>query len=155
MTNKILISPTITGTGAIAGTFTGDITGDVTGTVSSITNHSTSDLSEETNLYYTTARARGSIAVTDNGGDGSLSYNSTSGNITYTGPSPAETRSHFSAGTGVGISEGSISIGQAVGTTDNVTFNNIAGTLTTAAQGNITSLGTLTTLTVSGDITGT
>jgi hypothetical protein len=33
----------------------------------------------------------------------------------------------------------------------NVTFGNIAGTLTTAAQGNITSLGTLTSLNVSGD----
>ena len=33
LTNKTLTSPTITGTGAIAGTFTGDITGDVTGDV--------------------------------------------------------------------------------------------------------------------------
>ena len=34
LTNKTLTSPTITGTGAIAGTFTGDITGNVTGDVS-------------------------------------------------------------------------------------------------------------------------
>ena len=34
------------------------------------------------------------------------------------------------------------------GTAGDVAFNNIAGTLTTAAQGNVTSLGTLTTLTV-------
>jgi len=34
------------------------------------------------------------------------------------------------------------------GTAGNVAFGNIAGTLTTAAQGNVTSLGTLTTLTV-------
>ena len=33
LTNKTLTSPTITGTGAIAGTFTGNITGDVTGDV--------------------------------------------------------------------------------------------------------------------------
>ena len=33
LTNKTLTSPTITGTGAIAGTFTGDLTGDVTGDV--------------------------------------------------------------------------------------------------------------------------
>jgi hypothetical protein len=33
LTNKTLTSPTITGTGAIAGTFTGDITGNVTGDV--------------------------------------------------------------------------------------------------------------------------
>jgi hypothetical protein len=34
LTNKNLTSPTITGTGAIAGTFTGNLTGNVTGTVS-------------------------------------------------------------------------------------------------------------------------
>jgi hypothetical protein len=34
LTNKTLTSPTITGTGAIAGTFTGNLTGNVTGTVS-------------------------------------------------------------------------------------------------------------------------
>lgn len=34
LTNKTLTSPTITGTGAIAGTFTGNLTGDVTGNVS-------------------------------------------------------------------------------------------------------------------------
>ena len=33
LTNKTLTSPTITGTGAIAGTFTGDVTGNVTGDV--------------------------------------------------------------------------------------------------------------------------
>ena len=56
LTNKSLTSPTITGTGAIAGTFTGNVTGNVTGTVSSLSNHTTSDLAEGTNLYYTTAR---------------------------------------------------------------------------------------------------
>lgn len=41
---------------------------------------------------------------------------------------------------------------QALSTTDNVTFGNIAGTLTTAAQANVTSVGTLSSLTVSGDL---
>lgn len=40
-----------------AGTITADIVGDVTGQVSDISNHSTSDLTEGTNLYYTDARA--------------------------------------------------------------------------------------------------
>ena len=57
---------------------------------------STSDLSEGTNLYYTDARARGSVSVTDAGGDGSLSYDSSTGVITYTGVSAAETRAHLS-----------------------------------------------------------
>ena len=49
-----------------------------------------------TNLFYTNARARGAISVTDAGGDGSLAYNSTSGVITYTGASAAEARAHIS-----------------------------------------------------------
>ena len=65
--------------------------------------NSTSDLSEGTNEYFTTARARSAISVTDSGGDGSLSYNSTSGVITYTGPSASEVRAHFSVATGSGL----------------------------------------------------
>ena len=49
-----------------------------------------------TNQYYTSARSRGDISVTDSGGDGALSYNSTTGVITYTGPSAAETQNHIS-----------------------------------------------------------
>jgi len=49
-----------------------------------------------TNLYFTDARARAAISVTDAGGDGSLAYNSTTGVITYTGPSAAEARAHVS-----------------------------------------------------------
>jgi hypothetical protein len=67
--------------------------------------NTTADLVENTNLYYTNTRARGAISVTDSGGDGSLSYNNTTGVITYTGPSASEVRAHFSAansGTGFG-----------------------------------------------------
>jgi len=39
-----------------AGTITADLTGDVTGTVSSLSNHTTSDLTEGSNLYYTDQR---------------------------------------------------------------------------------------------------
>ena len=110
---------------------TADLVGDVTGTVSDISNHDTDDLAEgATNLYYTDSRARGAISVTDSGGDGSLSYNSSTGVLTYTGPSASEIRAHFSAGTGVDITSGVISIGQAVGTSDSVAFNSVnAGTL--------------------------
>ena len=69
----------------------------------------TADLAEDTNLYHTTARARGAISVTDAGGDGSLAYNSGTGVITYTGPSAAQVRAHFSASTGISISSGAIS----------------------------------------------
>jgi len=52
--------------------------------------------------------ARLAISVTDAGGDGSASYNSGTGVITYTGPSAAQVRAHFSGGTGITISSGSI-----------------------------------------------
>ena len=66
--------------------------------------NSTTDLSEGSNQYFTTSRARGSVSVTDSGGDGSLAYNSTSGVITYTGPSASEARAHFSVASGSGLS---------------------------------------------------
>tara|TARA_R100000231_G_scaffold112646_1_gene83523 strand:+ start:94 stop:1356 length:1263 start_codon:yes stop_codon:yes gene_type:complete len=65
--------------------------------------NSTTDLSEGTNQYFTTARARSSVSVTDSGGDGSLAYNNSTGVITYTGPSSTEVRSHLSAASGSGL----------------------------------------------------
>src|SRR6056300_778221 len=69
----------------------------------------TANITENTNLYYTDARARAAISVTDSGGDGSLSYNNSTGVLTYTGPSASEVRAHFSAGEGIDISSGEIS----------------------------------------------
>jgi len=103
---------------------------------------------------YADSDARGAISVTDSGGDGSLSYNNSTGVITYTGPSASEVRAHISGGTGVGVSNGAISIGQAVATNSNVTFNNVQvdGTLTSdditstniSVAGNATITGNLT-----------
>ena len=70
----------------------------------------TDDLSEgSSNQYFTNARARGAISVTDSGGDGSLGYNSTTGVITYTGPSATEVRAHLSVATGSGLTYNSTS----------------------------------------------
>ena len=66
--------------------------------------NTTNDLTENTNLYYTNARARASVSVTDSGGDGSLAYNNSTGVITYTGPSAAEARAHLSVASGSGLS---------------------------------------------------
>lgn len=52
----------------------------------------------------------GDISVTDAGGDGSLSYNNTTGVLTYTGPSASDVRAHFSAGTGITITSGAIAV---------------------------------------------
>ena len=94
-----------------------------------------------TNLYFTDTRARSAVSVTDSGGDGSLGYDSGTGVITYTGPSSSEVRAHFSGGTGVTISSGSVAIGQAVGTSDDVEFNQV----TASVVGNATIATTLQT----------
>ena len=107
------------------------------------------------------SQVRGKLSVTDSGGDGSLAYDSGTGVITYTGPSAAETRAHLSAGTGVGFSGGAISIGQAVGTTDNVSFGDLilSGDLT--VNGTTTTVNTATLnvsdniVVVNNDVTGT
>ncbi len=72
----------------------------------------------------------GSISVTDSGGDGSLSYDNSTGVITYTGPSAAEVRAHITAGTGITIASGEISIPQAITTSSDVTFNSVTANLT-------------------------
>lgn len=79
-----------------ASSFVGNITGNVTGTVSDISNHTTADLTENTNLYHTTARARGAISGTTSGtGFGGLSYNSTSGAMTYAKVTTANIRNQI------------------------------------------------------------
>ena len=65
--------------------------------------NTTADLGENTNLYFTNARARGAVSVTDAGGQGSLAYNSSTGVITYTGPSSSETRAELSVASGSGL----------------------------------------------------
>ncbi|MDA8928883.1 tail fiber domain-containing protein [Gammaproteobacteria bacterium] len=103
----------------------------------------TDNVSEgSSNLYFTTARARTSLSVTDSGGDGSLAYDNSTGAITYTGPSASEVRAHLSAGTGVTYSGGAISIGQSVATTASPTFADINVT------GNINVTGDLNTVSV-------
>ena len=72
---------------------------------------STDDLSEGTsNLYFTNARARGAISVSNASGDGELAYNSSTGVISYTGPSSAEVRAHLSGGDGIDYTSGTGSI---------------------------------------------
>lgn len=105
----------------------------------------TDDLSEGTlNLYFTDQRVHDAISVTDLSGDGSLTY--ANGIITYTGPSANEVRAHFSAGTGVSIANGEISIGQDVSPSSNVVFNDINATNNVIIDGNLTVSGTTTTV---------
>lgn len=89
----------------VAKVLTGDVVGDVTGQVSDISNHDTSALAEDPSattssgtMYFTDARSRASISVTDtSAGQGTLTYNSGTGVITYTGVSDAQIKGLFSA----------------------------------------------------------
>jgi len=68
----------------------------------------TTGVISSTITQYADSNARGAISVTDSGGDGALSYNASTGVITYTGPSASEVRAHFSGGTGITITDGVI-----------------------------------------------
>ena len=109
---------------------------------SALTAKSTSNLSEGSNLYYTSTRtdsdARNAISALDNGGDGSFTYNNATGAFTYTGPSASEVRNHFSAGTGVTISSGQISLAQSLDSSSTPTFGNITTTGYLAGPANFT-----------------
>ena len=132
VTDGLDVTGSLKVTGEISGSFVGTFTGD--------TSTSTDDINEgSNNLYFTDARARaavsavgnlsynsstgvfsftqrtdaevrGLVSVDDVSGDGSLSYNNSTGVFTYTGPSAAEVRAHFNAGTGIGLTNGMISV---------------------------------------------
>jgi hypothetical protein len=119
---------------------------------------STDELAEgSTNKYFSNTLARGSVSVTDTGGDGSLAYDNSTGVFTYTGPSASEVRAHFSGGTGVTITNGSIAIGQSVGTGDSPSFlGATAGNITVgvATDNTIASTNTNGNITVAPNGTG-
>ena len=58
---------------------------------------STSDVTEGTRLYYTDTRARNAVSSAQTSGDGSFSYDNTSGVFTYVGPNDADYRQAVSA----------------------------------------------------------
>ena len=98
---------------------------------------------------YTDALARAAVSVTDAGGDGSLSYNSTSGVITYTGPSATEVRAHFTAGDAITIASGEISIADGDVTNAKLANSSVTlGTTEVALGAASTSLAGITELTV-------
>ena len=104
---------------------TGNLTGNVTGTTSSISNHSTTDLAEGTNLYYTNARADARIAL-QVGANLDLSSKTTTDltegtNLYYTN---ARADARIAAASITDLSDAD----QTVRTTDNVTFGNITTT---------------------------
>ena len=85
---------TLSSLGTLVANIEGDVTGSITGTVSSISNHSTSDLSEGTNLYYTDARfdTRLGTKDTDDVSEGSsnLYYTTARFNSAFSGKSTSD-----------------------------------------------------------------
>lgn len=121
---NIVVGGTVSATGG----FTGALTGDVTGTVSSVANHDTGDITEGSNLYHTTARARGAISAT-----GSLSYNSTTGVMSFT------------QGNTDTITEGSTNLYHttarargAISATGNISYNSSTGVISLATNQDVT-----------------
>lgn len=83
---------TITASGTIS------TTGTLSAQVDNIDNFTTDDLDEgSTNQYFTNSRSRGSISVASTGSLGSVTYNTTSGLITYNSPTDASVRGLISA----------------------------------------------------------
>jgi hypothetical protein len=86
---------------------------------------------------YTDSAARTAISITDAGGDGSLAYNNSTGVITYTGPSASDVRAHFSAGTGIAITNGSVAVDSTIATktyADNAATTAVANVIDTAPE---------------------
>jgi len=124
-----------------ANIITADLVGDVTGQVSSIANHSTTDLSEGTNLYFTNERVDDRVAALIAGGTGITATYNDAGNLltlsaefsefdtdnivegsTNLFTTAARTRTHFTYGTGIEHDgSGTLSVTQADINTDNVT----------------------------------
>jgi len=105
----------------------------------------TDDIQESgtpTNIYFTTARARATVSVNQPSGDGTLAYNNGTGVFTYTGPSAAETRVHFSATTSTGATYDSTTGVIALANIPNTAITNSSITI----NGIATSLGAARTL---------
>ena len=84
---------------------------------------------------YNDSNVRAAIGAVDAGGDGSFSYNESTGLFTYTGPTSSETRAHFSAGSGLLYSNGVYSIDSTIATktyADSAASNAIASIIDSA-----------------------
>ena len=88
---------------------------------------------------FTKTRARDVFSAKKLSGIGNLTFDSDRGRFDYIGPSTTEVRSYLQAGTGVTFdsANGSISIGQPVATSSNVTFANTTVTDLTNTSGNV------------------
>ena len=106
----------------------GTITANLTGQVSDISNHDTDDLAEgSSNLYFTDSRTRNAISVS-----GDLSYDAETGVISYTDSAA------FTAGTGIDITDGAITLEDTAVTAASYGSASTVATFTVDEQGRLT-----------------
>ena len=95
----------------------------------------TSDVTFNSVTGNLTGNVTGTVSDLSNQDTDALSEGST--NLYYT---DARAKAAITAGTGVTVSSGEVSIGQAVGTTSDVTFNSVTGNLTGNVTGTVSDL---------------
>jgi len=109
--------------------------------------NTTADLGENTNLYFTNARARGAVSVTDSGGFGSLAYNNSTGVITYTGTSTSDVRGSVSGNSVQGLTYDQSSGAFGLASIPNSSLTNSSLTIGSTAVGLGATVGTFAGLT--------
>jgi len=131
----------ITGNGIVHATST------IQGTISSLSNHSTTDLTEGTNLYFTNTRARQALSLSSNtpsGTTSTLTYDNISGAFVFTSAAPLVSGSTIKTVNGNSLlGSGNVSVGTvtSVNGTGTVSGLTLSGTVTTT--GNLTLGGTI------------
>ena len=145
---------TLNSLGTLVANIEGDVTGAVTGTVSSLSNHDTGDLAEGSNLYYTQARFDSAFTAksTSDLSEGTNLYY-TDARVQAVSINNVVEDTTPQLGGNLDLNSNDITGTGNINITGTIqSSGNITGTLATAAQPNITSLGTLTGLTTTGDI---
>ena len=163
LSSTLAVTGNITATGGVTGNVTGILTGDVIGnanTASAWANPRTIEL---------TGDVTGTVSGVDGGGDVTIATTVAANSVALGTDTTGNYVNDVTAGTGVTVThtpaEGSsptVAIGQAVGTTDDVTFNtvtadltgNVTGNVTGNITGNVTSTGanTMASLTTTGNV---
>ena len=163
LSSTLEVTGNITATGGVTGNVTGILTGDVIG------NANTASAWANSRTIELTGDVTGTVSGVDGGGDVTIATTVAANSVALGTDTTGNYVNDVTAGTGVTVThtpaEGSsptVAIGQAVGTTDDVTFNtvtadltgNVTGNVTGNITGNITSTGanTMASLTTTGNV---